>query len=502
VIIKFGYNQDYKEVFSGVLVKQKIAMKNGLSTLEITCKHKAFRMLAGERSQIFTDQRDSDVYLDIISTYGLSIATQQTDVVHKSLVQYKCSDWDFVITCAERNGLLVVTNKDELRIFSPTISSTASAELTYGATLMSFETEIDARQQEPNLKILAWDYSQNQPIEGEINLGDVGSEIEKTSATLARDADIKRQMTHISSVHTNPELQELLKAEQGKRRLSKVRGTATCQGIHNAIAGDTIQLNNIGSVFSGKYYVSGVTHTYADGNWLTTFQVGVDSEYHLQKFPTLPKSSYMIPNTQGLEIGQVTSLDDPEGQNRIQVYLPTFESRPVFWARMARPYAGNEYGVFFNPEIGDEVVIGFLNNDPRAPMILGALHSSTKPLSNVQNDDNFIKGIKTKTGMAISFNEDAKRINIIAKENLFITISDEDEHLVLNYKNNTIEMNESGISLTSSGGITLSAGGDVKITGVNIDIEAQANVKVDGGAGAVLSSSAVTEVKGSLVQIN
>ena len=47
--------------------------------------------------------------------------------------------------------------------------------------------------------------------------------------------------------------------------------------------------------------------------------------------------------------------------------------------------AGKERGTFFRPEIGDEVVVGFLNDDPRHPVILGMCHSSAKPAPEPAN---------------------------------------------------------------------------------------------------------------------
>lgn len=76
--------------------------------------------------------------------------------------------------------------------------------------------------------------------------------------------------------------------------------------------------------------------------------------------------------TQGLVTGLVTDVDDPEGQGRVRVTVQSMPGRPLTaWAPVAAPMAGDGRGICFPPEIDDEVVLGFLANDPEQPVILG-----------------------------------------------------------------------------------------------------------------------------------
>jgi len=52
------------------------------------------------------------------------------------------------------------------------------------------------------------------------------------------------------------------------------------------------------------------------------------------------------------------------------------------WARISTLDAGKQRGTFFRPEIGDEVIVGFLNDDPRYPVVLGMVNSSANLLLN------------------------------------------------------------------------------------------------------------------------
>src|SRR5690606_26192473 len=76
----------------------------------------------------------------------------------------------------------------------------------------------------------------------------------------------------------------------------------------------------------------------------------------------------------GLVIATVTAVDDPLGQGRIKVTYPWLdESLESDWVPVAAPFAGPDRGLYMMPEVGDEMVAGFLHGDFNHPIVLGAL---------------------------------------------------------------------------------------------------------------------------------
>ena len=146
--------------------------------------------------------------------------------------------------------------------------------------------------------------------------------------------------------------------------------------------------------------------------------------------PLLPAS---CPRSQGLQVGVVDKFEqDPDKEYRVRVLLPTADDKPfAVWARLASPDAGNGRGYFFRPEPGDEVVVGFFNNDPRQPIILGALFGSKNaPPKDVSQltDKNVHKAIVTKKGTTIGFvDKDKPSVYIQTPGKNKITIDDQDE---------------------------------------------------------------------------
>jgi uncharacterized protein involved in type VI secretion and phage assembly len=75
----------------------------------------------------------------------------------------------------------------------------------------------------------------------------------------------------------------------------------------------------------------------------------------------------------GVVIALVTSVNDPDGMGRIQLSFPWMDADLTSWARVAAPMAGRHRGVFFMPEVDDEVLVAFDHGDFNHPLVLGFL---------------------------------------------------------------------------------------------------------------------------------
>ncbi|MEZ4686160.1 MAG: phage baseplate assembly protein V [Bacteroidia bacterium] len=180
---------------------------------------------------------------------------------------------------------------------------------------------------------------------------------------------------------------------------------------------------------------------------------------------------------------------DPEGEG--------------LWARLGTFAAGADHGAFFFPEIDDEVVVAFMEGDPQHPVVLGSLYNGTNPPALEASDENPEHQILTKSGLKIYFNDDDEKLSLETPAGQHLTLSDSDGEIILEDSNgNSIKLSSDGIALTSAKDLILEASGDVNISGVNVNGSAQAQLKMEGSAGAELSTSAVATIKGSLVQIN
>ena len=65
-----------------------------------------------------------------------------------------------------------------------------------------------------------------------------------------------------------------------------------------------------------------------------------------------------------------------------------------YWLRVAQLWSGKDYGTFFRPVIGSEVIVSFLYGPNRAPIIIGCLHDAQ--IKYPYEDKKFYSGIITK----------------------------------------------------------------------------------------------------------
>jgi len=117
-----------------------------------------------------------------------------------------------------------------------------------------------------------------------------------------------------------------------------------------------------------------VQHRVENGQFVTRVAFGLKPEL----FQSKPNSELnLLPPIAGLHVGIVKKLDaDPSKKNRIQVLIPSLKSTGNgVWAMLGHFHAGKNSGSFFVPELNSEVIVGFINDDPRFPVVLGALYS-------------------------------------------------------------------------------------------------------------------------------
>ena len=505
VEIKAGYHQqDERFVFRGILVRHGLQSRAGRgSVLEVICKAEAVRLTQTRRSRSFHDVTDTDVMNEMAEGAGLSADIAATKGTHHQLVQYQCTDWDWILSRAEHLGLVVEVDGKDLRIFPPDGSQAPGLSLVYGATILELELELDAEGQPAAASTSTWSPADQATVEAEG--ADPGLPLPgKTAADLPSVLGADPPLLH----HGGSLLEEEISAWAGalllKSRLGAVRGRVRCQGTAKPTPGQVVELKGVGARFSGKSFVSAVRHEISAQNWVTDLQIGLDRQWHHQRFGVdMAAAGGLVPRVPGLHVGVVTALEgDPDGELRVRVRLPLVADEDGSWARLATLDAGKDRGTVFRPEIGDEVVVGFFHEDPRGPVILGMLHSSAMPAPIEASDANPQKGYKSRSGISWTIDDELVKLSIETPGKRIFTLDDDAGEIRLEGDGHSLVLNADGVTIKSGGDIVLSASGDIKMDGTNIELAANSSLSADGGSGAELTSSATTTVKGSLVQIN
>lgn len=521
--IQLGYHNKEQPIYKGLIVGQKLQVRAGSSSLLVVeCKDKIIKATIGRKNRYFLKSKDSDMIQTLLGEYGVSSQVDATSLQHKEVIQYYSTDWDFLLMRAEKNGLIVMAEDGKVRVKKPELSAAPQLSFAYGDDIYEMEVEMDATSQLQGVSSSAWDFSTQQMVKAhgsEPSINQQGNLDGKKLAEVAAPANY--EMFHAGDLEPE-ELKAWADARLLKSRMAKIRGWVAVQGNNEIGLGDVIQIQGVGKRFKGNAFVSGIRHNISEGNWRTHYQLGVSDEWFSQNTEvTEVPASGLLPGVTGLQTGTVQKLEkDPDGEFRIQVKLPMIDEKGEgVWARLARFYASNKAGAFFMPELEDEVIVGFVNDDPRFPVILGMLNSKKLPAPLTPEDKNPLKALITRSRLTLSFDDEDKIVEITTPAKNTITISDKDESITIQDQNkNKVILTTSGITLDSqkdieikakgnislqaNGNITTKATGNVSVQGTNVSHKANAKFEASGNAGADLKTSAIATIQGTLVKIN
>ncbi|GGG23454.1 hypothetical protein GCM10011344_25250 [Dokdonia pacifica] len=504
--ITAGYHSDEETIFKGIVIKHNLKIRAQRTHLIIECKDEAVKMTIGKKSTYFYESKDSEIFEELLGNYSLDKDVEATNYMHPELVQYNASDWDFMIARAQANGKLCFIDDGKVTIAKPDIGQSEIETITYGGSMLDFDAEIDARHQIKKVSSYGWNHADQELLE--IDGTDPSVSLNGNIAASDLNAIIgleTMELRHGGAV-TDTELQDWADGKWLFQQLAKIRGRVKFQGIASVKPNTILKLEGVGERFNGNAYITGVSHTISDGNWTVNAQFGLHPEWFSETFDiNAQPASGLLPAIAGLQVGVVSQLEeDPDGEERILVQIPIINHEEQgIWCRVASLDAGENRGAFFRPELGDEVIIGFINEDPNDAVVLGMLHSSAKPAPFTASDDNHEKGFVTRSEMKVVFDDDKKSINISTPAGKLIALDEDAGTIVIEDDNsNVITIDSNGISMESAGDIAIKASGDVTIEGTNVGITANAEFKAEGSAGAEVSTSAIAVLKGSLVQIN
>lgn len=494
-------------LFKGIVLRQSLKVRDHTAPqLIVECRHQAAKLTVGRKNAYFFDQSDGDVISALLGGAGLQADVESTTGSHPQQVQYHATDWDFLLARAEASGKLVFTNGDKVEVKAPDLGGSPVCGLRFGATLLELDAEIDARLQFGAVKSVTWDPARQALVEKEAADPGIAGPGNLSGDDLAAVAGPESYELRHAAL-SEEEAQAWADAQWVKSRLSKVSGRAKCEGIATVNPGDLVTLGGVGERFNGDVFVTGVRQDFdMVQGWKTHVQFGgVDRWASEERGVSAPAAGGLLPGVHGLQIGVAVSNEDPEGEHRVRVRLPLVNNEEDgIWARVASLDAGDERGFFFRPEVGDEVVVGFLDGDPRRAVLLGMLHSSAKAAPLAGSDDNHEKVYQSRSKMRLFFDDDKKLMRMETPAGNSLTLSEEDKSVTLQDQNgNRIALTEDGIRIESGKAISIKAGTEVKIeSGTSLSAKGGTELKLEGASTAELSSAASTKVKGGVVMIN
>ena len=507
-------------LFKGIITATRLRISGGgAGELELTCRDKAIALMEIRKTTSFAQTKDSDAMSTIIGDAGLTATVAATSADPADLVQYDCCDWDFLRLLADRNGHVLTVDDGTVTSDAPDPTTAATMSLTLGVDILDFDCKLDTASLIKTVSVTGWDPASQAVTTETDNTAKQGSWGNAAYGDLTKVTGDRTQTATTPYATGQVALANIAKARALRTPLSAMSGIVKYPGSTLGKVGKTVILSGVGDRMGGTAYVSGITHDIIAGTWTTTARLGLPSGWRSDSFGMAsPGASGLASPVQGLHVGTVLAIVDSGNANpiadatMIQVSVPLMGDTPAeIWARYAQPYATGGAGIQFLPEVGDEVILGFLSADPSAPVVLGSLHSGGIARTHDAAAENGLKTITTKSGIHITFDDENVILTAETPAGQSIVIDDDGSTITLtDVTGNTIKMSDSGMSLsaqgtldlTATGDITVRSDADVAISGMNISISADTEMTAEGSASAKFSSGGQCTIEGAMVMIN
>lgn len=154
-------------------------------------------------------------------------------------------------------------------------------------------------------------------------------------------------------------------------------------------------------------------------------------------------------------LAEVVGLDDPARLARVQVRVLNCDGvdghdGPV-WARVASAFAGKNRGAFLLPDVGDEVLVVFMNGDSRHPIVVGGLWNGTDTApETLSGGRNVRKVIRSKNGVKLTLEDrdGRERFTVETPGKQKITLRDGPGRITIEDRHgNRVRLEEAGITV-------------------------------------------------------
>jgi len=495
VVISTGTGSKKVKIVSGEItgIEPRILPDIGVS-LVIRGYDMSHRLNRGKKTTTFIQMTNSDIAKKIAQNAGLKSKIDPTRQVYEYVIQDNKTDWEFLISRAQRIGYRVLVKEGTLHFVELPEAGDETPTLKWGENLVEFNARLTTARQVSEVIVQGWDYNRQRQIVGQAtqphDTPDIGESQHGGQVAQSAFGGSAKKIVVNRPVATQEEADTLAQAICDEIGQGFIEAECLSFGNPAIQAGVMVNLEGLGRRFSGTYRVTHALHRYDASGLTTQFTIG---GRYASTISELLSTMNEDGKNQGPVLGVVTNNSDPEDQGRVKVKIPSLkDSEESNWARLVAPGVGSSRGFQCIPEVGDEVLVVFEHEDIHRPLVIGGLWSNTNapPTASSQclgSDGVKIRQMVTRTGTKLVLDDDSNSI----------TISNPDEKYCLK-----ISESDRKVQIVSDGDVVVEAKGNINVTGQQVEVKANTNAKITASANMDLEASGIMTIKGAQIKLN
>ena len=455
---------------------------------------RSHRLAAGRKTATYQNVKYSDIAQQIASAAGLQADTDTSDGTLDHVFQVNQSDLDFLYAMAREIGFDCRVDDRKLIFKKPVESSGGPSEgttdssdpiqLVWGLNLLEFRARMSAVAQVSKVEVRGWDPGAKDKVVGSADATATNAQLALSPSDLASRVGGQTLVVTDRPVSTQQAADGLATARAQQVGSAAFEATAVAIGSAALTAGTAVSVSGVDPALVGKWVISGSRHEFGNGAYKTALEFTGRQDRSILGLVTqgAAAGSERIP---GVVIAVVDDNDDPAKLGRVRIRYPWLGDQAVsYWARLAMPGAGPDYGMAWVPQVGDEVLVAFEQGDPDHPFVIGGLWngSDAAPLGDGLLDSGKVKrsGFVSRTGHKLVFFDDAGEsgVAIISANNKY--------RISLNETKGQLHVYFDGkLLLEGTGDVEVKTQGDFKVNATGVTIQAQGQAAFKGATVAI-----------------
>lgn len=391
---------------------------------------------------------------------GIAVVEKKSTPVTPRLVQYRQSDLELLSELGRSYGLYFFLDKQDLRITSLNGYETGE-HLTLGKNLFEARFSVNADTITQSVNTTGWNLQRT--VSHIKNAQTAGTEmpVHKFIDTARFSTDGQHNIVDYNC--ENDLLAETAAQSELDRRVAQqVTLWGIAQGNVNLTPGAAVQVSGVNASLESRYVLTETCHS-------ITPDKGFISEIHTATpaFTSVQKKAL-----KNATVGIVSQVNDPDNLGRIKVSLPTYSDIETDWLEVLIPGAGAGKGQFILPDVGDNVLLLFINEEPAQPIVLGGLYGE-KPIPDTVVDQGVVKRYVTQTAGKQRFllDDTENTIRIETQNGHYISLTPAEIGITRN-NGSSVTLTDDRMTIHSETNLEIEAPGNkITIRGKRIDFE-------------------------------
>lgn len=269
-LLDFGKEVQIKlandEIFKGKITALEAIFPEAQSPEIVVLAEDALQnMRMTRRTRTFEDVSDADIFRKIAGEYGLTADINASSPTHKTVAQVNQSDLAFIRERARAIDAEIWIKDKTLNVKTRSKRGQDKLSLKYGAQMREFRVIADLANQRTSVVAAGWDVSAKQAVKHEAQDTVIGSELggDASGISILKKAFGDRKESLVHRVPFNTQDAQYA-AESFMKTIARqfVVGHGIADTDAKLRVGAFVELDGLGKLFDGKYYVAEIAHIF------------------------------------------------------------------------------------------------------------------------------------------------------------------------------------------------------------------------------------------------